>query len=61
MIFEVAIDKEYHPWFAWRPVMLSGPDEWDRQKRTGRNARMVWLRKIWRMRTRPNTYYAMFD
>lgn len=58
MIFEKKIDKEYHRWFAWRPVKLYGPDEWDRQ-RTGVNARWAWLQFIWRRRNLPRTYYSI--
>lgn len=51
-------DDDYLPWFAWRPVRLSGPDEWDRQKR-GYSPRWVWLRRVYRMRSRFGTYYAI--
>jgi hypothetical protein len=61
MIFEKPVDKEYHRWFAWYPVILSSPDEWDRQKRTGGWGRTVWLQYVWRMRSKYNIYYALFD
>ena len=58
MIFEwTKEDDDYHEWFAWRPVQLYGPDEWDR-KRLGRYARWVWLRTVLRWRHRPRTYYS---
>lgn len=59
MIFERTIDSEYHLWFAWRPVRLCGPDEWNRSKITGGWPRWVWLRWVWRMRVRPDNYYAL--
>ena len=51
-------ETEYRPWFAWRPVRLYGPDEWDRNKALNCESRLVWLRWISRMRTKPRTYYA---
>lgn len=60
MIFEwPKEDDDYHPWFAWRPVILYGPDEWDRNK-LGHYSRVVWLKTVWRWRNRPRTYYALF-
>jgi hypothetical protein len=59
MIFERKTDHEYHKWFAWRPVMLYGPNEWDREKMTGGHPRMAWLCYVWRMRNIPRTYYAL--
>jgi hypothetical protein len=61
MIFERPIDATYKPWFAWRPVQLRGPDEWDRCKKLGTTARWVWLRFVWRRRCIPNTYYTIDD
>ncbi len=59
MIFErTKEDDDYHWWFAWRPVSLYGPDEWDRQ-RLGHYPRLVWLRNVLRWRNRPRTYYAL--
>jgi hypothetical protein len=59
MIFEPTMeDSEYSAWFAWRPVRLYGPDEWDRCRR-GRFPRWVWLTTVYRMRVRPRTYYAL--
>lgn len=59
MIFERKWDREYRTWFAWRPVFLRGPDEWDRMRRRGARARFVWLRFIWRARMQGGTYYAL--
>lgn len=62
MIFEwTKEDDDYHRWFAWRPVFLYGPDEWDRRKRTGDSPRLVWLEFVWRWRDPSGTYYALFD
>lgn len=62
MIFEHAPeDTRYRRWFAWFPVVLSGPDEWDRAKRLRTRPRVVWLRNVWRFRTRPSSYYALPD
>ena len=59
MILEWSVDEDYHRWFAWRPVMLNGPKEWDRAR--GRNGyrRLVWLRFVWRKRSLPSTYYSV--
>lgn len=54
-----AEDDDYHRWFAWRPVWLNGPMEWDRKRALGSSARWVWLRTIYRMRSRFGTYYAV--
>lgn len=54
-------DKLYHPWFAWRPVKLSGPDEWERERRLNVGPRFVWLRWVWRYKCKPNPYYALPD
>lgn len=51
-------DTEYAPWFAWRPIRLYGPQEWDRMGAKNCEARLVWLRWIWRMRCKPHNYYA---
>jgi len=59
MIFEKQIEDEYYRWFAWYPVKLAGPDEWKRMKMKGCYARIVWLRFVWRMRCKPNTYYTI--
>jgi hypothetical protein len=60
MIFEWRReDDDYHEWFAWRPVMLYGPDEWDRVKMLRAYPRLVWLRTVLRWRNRPRTYYAL--
>lgn len=61
MIFGRRYDKCYLPWFTWRPVFLRGPDEWDRMRRLDVLARVVWLRFVWRLRTRPQPYYAVPD
>jgi len=61
MIFERSNEDEYKRWFAWRPVILYGPEEWDREKMTGSYPRVVWLCWVWRMRHRPRTYYALGD
>ncbi len=55
------LDHDYHRWFAWRPVILYGPDEWRRERLLGARARFVWFRMVWRWRCRPRTYYALFD
>lgn len=52
-------DREYHRWFAWYPVRLNGPDEWDRMKRLWARPRWAWLRMVWRMRGEPSTYYTV--
>jgi hypothetical protein len=52
-------DDEYKPWFAWRPVILYGPMEWNRMRFDDRRARVVWLQTVWRMRCEPRTYYAL--
>lgn len=52
-------EHEYHKWFAWRPVWLYGPDEWDRKRFTRRPPRLVWLRFVERMRCEPRTFYAL--
>lgn len=54
-------DTKYHPWFAWRPVQLRGPHEWDRCKRLRCEPRWVWLSWVYRRRCRPNTYYEIAD
>lgn len=59
MIFERPHDDRYRRWFAWRPVILDGPDEWDRSKVLNTTRRMVWLRTVWRLRTKPSPYYAL--
>jgi hypothetical protein len=59
MIFQRSYDKRYYRWFAWRPVILDGPDEWDRCKRLHVRRRLVWLRFIWRMRMKHTTYRAL--
>lgn len=61
MIFSRSVDGRYRRWFAWRPVRLHGPDEWDRKRATGKPARWVWLQVIWRMRSEFGTYYALGD
>lgn len=61
MIFEKRIDEEYHRWFAWWPIILHGPDEWDRARRLGTYPRWVWLRFVWRKRAIPDAYYVLFD
>lgn len=61
MIFERRYDQDYHRWFAWRPVRLYGPDEWNRQRRLQAKPRLVWLRSVWRWRCQPQTYYALFE
>lgn len=52
-----ADDTEYHRWFAWYPVKLNGPDEWERCRARRTEPRVVWLGYVQRMRVRPNTYY----
>ena len=47
-------DDEYHPWFAWRPVRLYGPDEWKRCKVEDCEPRVVWLSWVHRMRCKPS-------
>lgn len=60
MIFERRRkDDKYRKWFAWRPVVLYGPDEWSRERRLGAWPRVVWLRTVWRWRSRPRTYYTL--
>lgn len=54
-------DDDYKLWFAWRPVMLYGPLEWNRMRFENRRSRWVWLRTIHRMRCRPRTYYALVE
>lgn len=61
MIFEDRDDTRYRPWFAWHPVTLYGPDEWDRAKRLRTSARVVWLRWVWRYRHKPRDYIALPD
>jgi hypothetical protein len=62
MMFDRQVEESvYRPWFAWRPVFLSGPEEWDRMKATGRSARLVWFRWVYRMKSRPGSYYALLD
>jgi hypothetical protein len=52
---------KYEWWFAWRPVELRGPHEWDRMRATGHDARWVWLRWVRRMRCEPQYYYALLE
>jgi hypothetical protein len=59
MIFENRHDFRYKKWFAWYPIFLSGPDEWNRCESLGCDERCVWLRFVWRYRTRPGAYYAL--
>jgi hypothetical protein len=59
VIFERNYDEDYHRWFAWRPVVLTGPDEWDRTRRLNCWRRLVWLRFVWRMRSCFGTSYAL--
>ncbi len=61
MIFERPYDTQYRRWFAWHPVILDGPDEWDRCRRLDTTRRLVWLRFVWRLRTKPTPYYALPD
>jgi hypothetical protein len=62
MIFEWRRqDSDYHPWFAWHPVTLYGPNEWDRERRLGARPRIVWLRTVLRWRCPPRTYYVLPD
>lgn len=61
MIFERTYDDDYHWWFAWRPVILDGPDEWDRVRANNCRRRLVWLRWILRWRNQPSPYYALPD
>lgn len=59
MIFCKRYECKYRRWFAWHPVRLRGPDEWDRQRALNVGPRLVWMRMIWRMKTRPKNYYAL--
>lgn len=52
-------DDGFKKWFAWRPVKLSGPMEWDRCKVLGCKARWAWLRIILRRRSMFGTDYAL--
>lgn len=61
MLLDRKYDKLYKPWFAWYPVFLYGPDEWDRMNRVGAGHRLVWLRRVWRARLGHTTYYAIPD
>ena len=54
-------DDRYHRWFAWYPVELNGPDEWERCQRLRCGPRVVWLQYVWRLKTRPGDYYALPD
>lgn len=61
MIVERANDNGYRRWFAWRPIFLNGPDEWDRARRLNVRERLVWLRFVWRLRLERGNYYALPD
>jgi hypothetical protein len=61
MIFEAPYDDKYQRWFAWRPVALYGPDEWDRCKRLNTRPRIAWLEYVWRYDCQPRPYYALPD
>jgi hypothetical protein len=63
VIFYRKDDKVYHRWFAWYPVKLRGPNEWNRERHYGCGPRTVWLQYVWRKRNgRPlSTYYALFE
>ena len=61
MILEWREDQRYKLWFAWYPVILNGPDEWDRMKRRSARARIAWLVPVWRLRIQIGNYYAIPD
>jgi len=61
MILERTYDDGYKPWFAWRPVILDGPNEWTRCREKNCRRRLVWLCWIERWRHKPRPYYAVFD
>ena len=58
-IFNNDYDLRYKKVFAWFPVALYGPDEWDRCKTLNCGERLVWLRWVWRFKTKGSTYYAI--
>lgn len=49
---------EYHWWFAWRPIFLYGPDEWDRERMLDKSPRLIWLLWVMRMPTSPRFYHV---
>jgi len=59
MIFEKRYDQRYHRKFAWFPVLLDGPDEWDRTRHLDTTRRLIWLQFYWKYNTRPGAYKAV--
>jgi len=61
MIFERSYDDRYYLRFAWLPVRLYGPDEWNRCARLNVKERWIWLTYYWRYRARSGVYRAVPD